>query len=339
MYVPPELVCQVHAQPLAAGDGRRVEDAASLNCPHGCRVPVVRNIPRFVEATNYAAAFGWQWKKFRRTQLDSHTGTTISRERLARCLGGSLDVLRGRTVLEVGCGAGRFTELMLGAGARVAACDLSLAVEANYENCGRDDDSYFVCQADVRRLPFAPGSFDFVVCLGVIQHTPDPTETIAALARHVRPGGMLVIDHYTNNTPKNRVQSLLRELLIRLPPRFATPLALAVSRSLLPLHRLSWSEKRGRWRLRGPLRRYSPLADYSEVFPQLGEKLLAEWSLLDTHDMVTDRYKHLRSAEEIRATLAACGLEELEVSYGGNGVEARARAPLTGGEVAVVGRG
>jgi hypothetical protein len=99
---------------------------------------------------------------------------------------------------------------------------------------------------------------------------------------------------------------------------------------LLPLHRLSWSEKRGRWRLREPLRRFSPLADYSEAYPQLGEKLLCEWAVLDTHDMVTDYYKHLRSAEEIRASLASCGLEELEVSYGGNGVEARARAPLAG---------
>ncbi|HLM55411.1 MAG TPA: class I SAM-dependent methyltransferase [Pyrinomonadaceae bacterium] len=330
MRIPPELVCQTHSLPLAGAAGRAVEEAEALECPRGCRFPVVARVPRFTPSDEYATAFGRQWKTFRQTQLDSHTGTTISRDRLARCLGGSLDVLRGRTVLEVGCGAGRFTELMLGAGARVVACDLSQAVEANYENCRHHGDNYFVCQADVRRLPLLPASFDFVVCLGVIQHTPDPEETIAALARHVRPGGTLVIDHYTRATPKNRAQSLMRELLIRLPPRLATPLALAVSRALLPLHRLSWSDKRGRWRLRGPLQRFSPLADYSAAYPQLGEKLLGEWSVLDTHDMVTDYYKHLRDADEIRAILAACGLERLEVYYAGNGVEARARAPLAG---------
>ena len=338
MELPSELRCEAHARPFGAGGARRVEEASELACPEGCRVPVVQGIPRFVEASNYAAAFGWQWKKFRRTQLDSHTGTTISRDRLARCLGGSLDVLRGKTVLEVGCGAGRFTELMLGAGARVVACDLSLAVEANYENCHREGGGYFVCQADVRRLPFTPASFDFVVCLGVVQHTPDPDETIASLARQVRPGGMLVIDHYTYATPKNRVQTLLRRFLISLPPRVATPIALAVTRALLPLHKISWSEKRGRWRLRGPLRKYSPLADYAFDYPQLGERLLAEWSVLDTHDMVTDHYKHLRGVEEIRATLESCGLEDLEVYYGGNGVEARARAPRAGGRRAAVGR-
>jgi 2-polyprenyl-3-methyl-5-hydroxy-6-metoxy-1,4-benzoquinol methylase len=35
-----------------------------------------------------------------------------------------------------------------------------------------------------------------VVCLGVIQHTPDPEKTIKCLFEKVKPGGVLVIDHY-----------------------------------------------------------------------------------------------------------------------------------------------
>ena len=172
------------------------ETSGHLTCESGCRVPIVKDIPRFVPAEKYASAFGRQWKMFRKTQLDSHTGTTISRDRLQRCLGGSIDIIKGKSVLEVGCGAGRFTEVMLQAGARVFACDLSLAVEANYENCRHLGPDYFVCQADALKLPVAPHSFDFVVCLGVIQHTPSPEETIAALARYVRQGGTLAIDHY-----------------------------------------------------------------------------------------------------------------------------------------------
>src|SRR5688572_9064622 len=42
---------------------------------------IVRFIPRFVPAENYASSFGFQWNKFRRTQLDSHTGLPLSRER------------------------------------------------------------------------------------------------------------------------------------------------------------------------------------------------------------------------------------------------------------------
>ena len=320
MEIPEELRCLEHSLPL-------VDSQEWLTCASGCRVPVVNGIARFVDSSNYAAGFGLQWNQFRKTQLDSYTHTTISKDRLSRALGGSLEILCGRTVLEVGCGAGRFTEVLLAAGARVVACDLSTAVEANYANCSTRP-NYFVCQADVRALPVKPNSFDFVICLGVIQHTPSPEQTIAALASCVRPGGTLVIDHYAPDYPVTFVRRWLRNLLLRLPPAAAKRLALSLSRALLPLHKLGWNQKRGRWRLRRQLQKFSPLVDYYDVYPQLDEKILAEWALLDTHDTLTDYYKHLRSVEEIKDCLTACGLVELEVEYAGNGVEARARMPL-----------
>ncbi len=321
----PELRCTAHSLPLVP-DGSTAKDSTVLSCPSGCRLPVVRGIARFVDSENYAAAFGLQWNAFSKTQLDSYTGLTLSQDRLAGALGASVESLRGENVLEVGCGAGRFTEVMLAAGARVFACDISSAVEANFANCSAWP-NYFVCQADARAVPVAPHSFDFVVCLGVIQHTPLPEETIAALASYVKPGGTLVIDHYGPAYPATFSRRFLRSLLLRLPRPTAKKLSLGLARALLPLHRLGWNQKRGRWRLRRQLRRFSPLVDHYEVFPELGEKLLGEWALLDTHDTLTDYYKHLRSPEEIEACLRACGLVELEVSYGGNGVEARGRMP------------
>src|SRR5262249_51458232 len=135
-------------------------------CPRGCRFPVVASIPRFVPKNHYAASFGLQWKNFRKTQLDSYTGHPVSADRLRRCLGGDLGVLREKLVLEAGCGAGRFTEVLLKAGARVTACDLSEAVEANHANHGGRPD-LFLAQADILALPFAPATFDYVICLGV----------------------------------------------------------------------------------------------------------------------------------------------------------------------------
>jgi SAM-dependent methyltransferase len=279
-----------------------------------------------VESDGYAAAFGWQWMQFRRSQLDSYTATTISRDRLARCLGGSLDAVRGKTVLEAGCGAGRFTEILLAAGARVVAADLSSAVDANYANCGHAK-QYFVCQADIRALPVAPHSFDAVVCLGVIQHTPAPEETIAALAGYVKPGGLLAIDHYSREYPITPVRRLLRDVILRLDPVRGRRVAIGTARALLPVHRLFWSRRRGFGRLRGYLRRVSPLVDYYDAYPQLGRELLSEWAVLDTHDTLTDRYKHLRGADEIRDVLAGLGLTDIVITLGGNGVEARARRP------------
>ena len=120
---------------------------------------VVNGIPRFVPEDNYASAFGLQWKTFTKTQLDSHSQLNITRERLERCLGIPLHELKGKTVLEVGCGAGRFTELLVESGALVHAVDLSVAVEANKQNIGNPT-NYTVAQASVYELPFPDEAFD-----------------------------------------------------------------------------------------------------------------------------------------------------------------------------------
>jgi hypothetical protein len=117
----------------------------------------------------------------------------------------------------------------------------------------------------------------------------------------------------------------LRDFLLRLPPEQARRLALGTTRALLPVHRALWRKRRGFGRLRRYLGRVSPVVDYFEAYPELGTELLSEWALLDTHDTLTDRYKHLRGPDEIRRTLASLGLADIEVEVGGNGVEARAR--------------
>jgi hypothetical protein len=76
------------------------------------------------------------------------------------------------------------------------------------------------------------------------------------------------------------------------------------------------------------LLKFSPLVDYYDSYPQLQDKHLEEMMILDTHDTLTDYYKHLRSIEEIRDCLTSLGLAEIEVYPGGNGVEARAKRPI-----------
>jgi SAM-dependent methyltransferase len=322
LRVPPELRCVAHRQPLSA-------DGDSLSCAAGCRVPVVGGIPRFVPSDGYAAAFGRQWLTYRRTQLDSATGVPISRTRLERCLGAPLASLRGLLVLEAGCGAGRFTELLLGAGARVLACDLSRAVEANLENCGGSP-GHFVFQADILDLPVAADACDVVLCIGVLQHTPDPEAAIRALASRVKPGGRLVIDHYARPKGLRRLaaavtpRALLRHALLRLPSPLATRASDAVTSAVLPIHRALWRPGGAARAARRAFRMASPVIDYYDAYPELGPARLAEWARLDTHDALTDRYKHLRSAGEIRAAMEAAGLSDIEVQEAGNGIEARA---------------
>jgi 2-polyprenyl-3-methyl-5-hydroxy-6-metoxy-1,4-benzoquinol methylase len=325
MYIPPELRCTAHSSSLVA-DREEIKDSLALICRDGCCIPIINGIPRFVTSDNYASSFGLQWNTFHKTQLDSYTGTAISRDRLTRCLGGSLEIVKGKSVLEIGCGAGRFTELLLSADARVFACDLSEAVEANYANCERWPD-YFVCQASILQLPVLRASFDIVVCLGVIQHTPDPERTISILSEYLKPNGLLVMDHYTYGFSQNLTQKILRQLLIRISPALSKRIIFSLAKVLLPVHKMLWIKRRGLGRIRNYLRKISPLVDYFDSYPQLEKELLSQWAILYTHDTLTDYYKHLRSVEEIKDCLASCGLIEVEVSYGGNGVEARAKRP------------
>lgn len=316
-----QLVCLSHRLPLESTE-------RSLACERGCIYEILNGIPRFVPVTNYASSFGLQWNTYRTTQLDSHTGLSISHDRLARIAGGSLDIFRSKKVLEVGCGAGRFTELMLGAGAYTFAVDLSDAVDANYQNCSTFK-HYYVAQADLRDLPIVPEQFDIVVCIGVVQHTPDPEFTMQALCSQVKPGGLLLMDHYSKNYPLTPVRRWLRSFLLSKNEQFSMAFAQKLVKLLWPIHQLIY---RRRYTKSGAnaishLMDWSPVVDYHYVYPQLGEQRLLEWALLDTHDTLTDKYKHLRTAEEIEATLHSFGMINIQTCYAGNGVEVRAWKP------------
>src|SRR4051794_34068647 len=107
----PEWVCPQHGLVLT-------DDGESLTCATGHAFPRAGGIPQFVPPQTYADAFGLQWNQFRRTQLDSFTGTTITRDRTCAAVGDAVwESLPGQLVLECGCGAGRFTEILLDRGA------------------------------------------------------------------------------------------------------------------------------------------------------------------------------------------------------------------------------
>lgn len=308
-----------------------VEDAHGYHCPGGHAVQVVHGIPRFISTESYAESFGLQWKRFRTTQLDSRTGLPLSEDRALRCLADLVakhhgrGLLEGQRVLEVGCGAGRFTEVLLKHGASLSSVDLSSAVEANASSFPPGP-RHRIAQADVRSLPFAPRQFDGVFCLGVVQHTPNPEATIAALYNQVKPGGWLAFDHYARSISTRTWLGMhaARIWLLRLPveDRLATVERL-VDR-VLPLHRAIGRRSRTAARA---LSRISPVLSYYHIHPGLDDELQREWATLDTHDALTDTHKHHRGRHELHRFVVALGLDDVAVVRGGNGVEVRGRRP------------
>ena len=125
-----------------------------LNC--AARFEIVRGVARFVDSQAYTGSFGFQWNHFAKSQLDSANGTTRSRDTFLEKTGFALEELRGKRILDAGCGMGRFAEIVAAAGAEVHAVDLSAAVDAAHDNLdGRGNINFY--QADILNLPFAEG--------------------------------------------------------------------------------------------------------------------------------------------------------------------------------------
>jgi 2-polyprenyl-3-methyl-5-hydroxy-6-metoxy-1,4-benzoquinol methylase len=308
--------CPDHRTPLRS-------NGAELTCERRHAFSIIDGIPRFVQTGSYAAGFGPQWLKYRQTQLDSFTGESLSANRARRCIGEhTWNRLEGAHVLECGCGAGRFTEVLLARGAAVTSIDMTEAVEADQANFPQDD-RHRIAQADILKLPFVGRGFDVVFCLGVLQHTPVPEQAMAALFEQVRPGGLVVVDHYRYRPGYFlSTQPIARAVLRRLPPDTGLKATDRMVRLLWPLH----SRLR---RYRKLVSRVSPVHTYFHQFPELSDEHQRAWAFLDTHDALTDHYKWFRTRGQIRRALSSLGAVDVEAWKDGNGVEARGRRPAT----------
>jgi len=273
------------------------------------RYPIRNFTPRFVPELNYSNNFGMQWNKFRQTQLDSYSGHPISADRFWKATGWRPEDISGQWVLDVGCGAGRFAEIALRAGAKVVALDHSSAVDACFANL-KQHPNLHVVQGDIYSLPFKTESFPFVYSLGVLQHTPDVTQAFASLPPMVsRGGGKLCTDFYWKRfRTMLHAKYFFRPITKRISPQ---TLFAFLERNVPFLLKLS--QLLGSVPIVGVvLKRIIPVADYTGRYP-LNERQLNEWALLDTFDMLGPQYDSPQSASTIRNWMVKAGLEEIDV--------------------------
>lgn len=102
----------------------------------------------------------------------------------------AVEQLAGQRVLEIGCGLGFHSKMLVRAGAEVSAVDLSLAsvmaTKKRLEQAGLQAD---VRQMDAEALEFASGSFDMVWSWGAIHHSSRTGRIVREIERVLRPGG------------------------------------------------------------------------------------------------------------------------------------------------------
>src|SRR4051812_12880360 len=168
-----------------------VERAATLVCAQcGATYPLRNGTPRMLRRRDEsreqllkdrtADSFAYEWQHF-----------GMVREQWRKSFLDYLQPLppewfRDRLVLDVGAGSGRHSGQAHACGARVVAVVLGDAIDVARINL---PPAVLTVQADAEDLPFAEGSFDLVMSIGVLHHLPDTERALRSIARFARPGG------------------------------------------------------------------------------------------------------------------------------------------------------
>ena len=91
------------------------------------------NVVNLLDQSYYSDSFGFQWNIFEKDQLDSNNKTDLSYKRF-KYTKWDLNELENNFVLEVGSGAGRFTEILAKSNCKLITLDSSSAIYTNFKN-------------------------------------------------------------------------------------------------------------------------------------------------------------------------------------------------------------
>ena len=145
--------------------------------------------------------------------------------------------VRGRYVLDAGCGTGIFSAIFARNGAgRVLGIDIS---PGSLETARSLKEKFGLANTEFERqdmlaLPYAAATFDIVWAWGTVHHTTDPLRAISELIRVLKPGGSLFLAIY-KRTNVTWIHEVLRRSLIRTPRKAWNGLAKVMAFFLTPV--------------------------------------------------------------------------------------------------------
>lgn len=165
--------------------------------------PIINGIPRFVDAEYYTDSFGFEWTRFPDLQFDrnnlSNEFVGYTKNMFMQATGFSEFDMAGKTIVEFGCGPGRFLDVVRRHDGIAIGIDLSMAVESARSNFLEDIDVLIV-QGDILNPPFADNCCDAGYSIGVLHHTPAPSMGAHMLARTVKQDGEVAVCVYDKDS-------------------------------------------------------------------------------------------------------------------------------------------
>jgi SAM-dependent methyltransferase len=263
----------------------------------GRSFPVLRSVPRFVSSEHYAGNFGFEWRRHRKLQIDSARQAESERT-FAEKTGLTPADVKGRLVLDVGVGTGRFSDVVARWGGIPVGVDLSLAVESARRNLAHHPRS-LVVQGDVFALPFREESFDHVFSIGVLHHTRSTREAFRKIAPLVKPGGLVAAAVY-EESPAWDYSDRYRRWTTRMSYPFLHFLS-HVGVSHYHLLELARALPHGEF-LRGNLYRALPTRIHRDP----------SWRILDTFDWFSPHYQWKHDEVEVKRWFSELGFESVE---------------------------
>ncbi len=147
--------------------------------------------------------------------------------------------LRGRRVLDVGCGGGILSDSMARKGAEVLGIDLGTralkVAQLHALEAGTAGVQYREVSAEALALE-QPGTFDIVTCMEMLEHVPDPSLIVKACAALVKPGGHVFFSTLNRNAKSFMFAIVGAEYLLGILPRGTHEYARLIKPSELASH-------------------------------------------------------------------------------------------------------
>jgi ubiquinone/menaquinone biosynthesis C-methylase UbiE len=264
--------------------------------------------------------FAIQWSKFKNLQLDSETLESSSKSRLMESGLFSEGDLVGKSVLEIGSGAGRFSEILVKMGAKVVSIDNSNAIFINAKK--NINKNIIFIRADLEKLPLNYKTFDFVICLGVLQHTKNIKNSLKELIKFAKREGICIFDFYMKHYlpfdgyfPKY----FWRPITKRMNPYFLLRIIKFYVPKWFKIHSFIKTIPKIGIILNGLL--LIPIYNYTGVNGVRQEKSnLHAWAICDTFDALAPKYDTPISKKQLIKLAKELGVKHFLVRVGGNGL-------------------